>query len=54
LQTLVKDLERQLLVRAIAAHGDRPNEEIARILGTSRRILELRLAEFGIAKRKGP
>jgi two-component system response regulator PilR (NtrC family) len=52
LQALVKQLERQLLERAVAAHGERPNGEIARLLGTSRRVLELRLAEFGIAKRK--
>jgi DNA-binding NtrC family response regulator len=52
LQAVEKDLERRLLERAMAALGDRPNEEIARLLGTSRRILELRLAEFGIAKKR--
>ena len=36
----------------IAAYPDLPNEEIARLLGTSRRVFELRLAEFGIAKRQ--
>jgi DNA-binding NtrC family response regulator len=48
---LTKELERQLIVRALAAWADRPNEEIARRLGTSRRVLELRLAEFGLKKR---
>jgi two-component system response regulator HydG len=52
LQALIKDLERQLLVKTMAAHGERSNEEIARLLGTSRRVLELRLAEFGIDKRR--
>jgi two-component system, NtrC family, response regulator AtoC len=51
LGAVTKELERQLLVRALAAWGDRPNEEIARRLGTSRRVLELRLAEFGLKKR---
>jgi DNA-binding NtrC family response regulator len=51
LGAVTKELERQLLVRALQAFGDRPNEEIARRLGTSRRVLELRLAEFGLKKR---
>ncbi|HUS66410.1 MAG TPA: sigma-54 dependent transcriptional regulator [Kofleriaceae bacterium] len=52
LQTVVKELERQLLSKAIQAYGERPNEEIARLLGTSRRVLELRLQELGIKKKK--
>jgi len=51
LGAVTKELERQLLVRALAAWGARPNEEIARRLGTSRRVLELRLAEFGLKKK---
>jgi DNA-binding NtrC family response regulator len=51
LQAVVKDLERALLERAVAEHGHLPNEEIARLLGTSRRVLEARLQEFGIKKR---
>jgi DNA-binding NtrC family response regulator len=51
LAAVTNELERQLVVRALAAWGDRPNEEIARRLGTSRRVLELRLAEFGLKKR---
>jgi DNA-binding NtrC family response regulator len=54
LQSITKDLERQLLTRALEAYGDRPNEEIARLLGTSRRVLELRLAEHGLRKRLPP
>ncbi len=51
LAAVTKELERQLLVRALAAWAGRSNEEIARRLGTSRRVLELRLAEFGLKKR---
>jgi DNA-binding NtrC family response regulator len=53
LQLLNKELERQLLERAIREYGDRPNEEIAMLLGTSRRVLELRLQEYGIQKVRG-
>jgi two-component system NtrC family response regulator len=51
LQSLLKELERQIVVKAVAAHGELPNEEIARLIGTSRRVLELRLQEFGIRKK---
>jgi two-component system NtrC family response regulator len=50
LQHVVKELERQLIERTLAVYADRSNAEIAQLLGTSRRILELRLQEFGIAK----
>jgi hypothetical protein len=50
LSDVVKQLERQLLSRAVAAWGELPNEEIARRLGTSRRVLELRLSEYAIKK----
>jgi DNA-binding NtrC family response regulator len=51
LGAVTKELERQLLARALGHFGDRPNEEIARRLGTSRRVLELRLSEFGLKKK---
>jgi DNA-binding NtrC family response regulator len=57
LQHIHKELERQLLERAVREHAELSNEEIAVLLGTSRRILELRLQEFGIQKqqvKKGP
>ena len=57
LQRICKGLERQLLERAVREKGDLPNEEIAVLLGTSRRVLELRLQEFGVQKpqtRKAP
>jgi DNA-binding NtrC family response regulator len=51
LQDHVKALERQLLERAMETWRDRSNEEIARLLGTSRRVLELRLQEHGLRKK---
>jgi DNA-binding NtrC family response regulator len=51
LQAHVKELERQLLDRATDLWRDRSNEEIARLLGTSRRVLELRLQEHGLRKK---
>jgi len=53
LQNEVKELERQLVERALQVFGDRPNAEIAGILGTSRRVLELRVQEFGLSKGRG-
>ncbi|MCB9556018.1 MAG: sigma-54-dependent Fis family transcriptional regulator [Deltaproteobacteria bacterium] len=51
LHAVVKELERELVERAMSAYADRSNAEIAKILGTSRRVLELRLQEFEIDKR---
>ncbi len=51
LQEGVKVLERQLVERAMAVYVDRSNAEIAEILGTSRRVLELRIQEFDIRKK---
>jgi DNA-binding NtrC family response regulator len=52
LSEVVKQLERQLVERARAEWPELPNEEIAGRLGTSRRVLELRLQEFGLKKPK--
>jgi DNA-binding NtrC family response regulator len=51
LQAYVKEMERQLLDRAMDVWRDHSNEEIARLLGTSRRVLELRLQEHGLRKK---
>jgi two-component system NtrC family response regulator len=51
-QKTEKELERTLIQQAIEKYGDKSNNEIAKIIGTSRRILELRLQEFGIQKTK--
>ncbi|MBI3073096.1 MAG: sigma-54-dependent Fis family transcriptional regulator [Deltaproteobacteria bacterium] len=50
LQGATKDLERQLIARALREWAGAPNEVIAERLGTSRRILELRMQEFGFRK----
>jgi two-component system NtrC family response regulator len=49
-QSLTRELERQLIEKAITEHPNFSNTEIADLLGTTRRILELRLKEFGIRK----
>jgi DNA-binding NtrC family response regulator len=50
LQEINKNLERELLLRALTIHRDANNSEIAALLGTTRRILELRLKLFGLDK----
>lgn len=50
LQENVKELERQLIERALAVYPDHSNTEIAKKLGTSRRVFELRLQEFMLLK----
>jgi DNA-binding NtrC family response regulator len=49
-QSLTRELERQLIEKAVREHPNLSNTEIADLLGTTRRILELRLKEFGIRK----
>ena len=38
------------VAQALEEFGDKSNAEISQILGTSRRVLELRLSEFGLEK----
>ncbi len=49
---ITKRMEIDLLKRAVMEHSDVSNERLAEILGTSRRILELRMREYGISKNK--
>jgi DNA-binding NtrC family response regulator len=49
-QSLTTELERRLIEKGIREHPDLSNTEIADLLGTTRRIVELRLKEFGIRK----
>jgi DNA-binding NtrC family response regulator len=49
-QSLTTELERRLIEKAVQEHPNLSNTEIAELLGTTRRILELRLKEFGIRK----
>ncbi len=50
IQSLTTELEHKLIEKAVREHPDLSNTEIADLLGTTRRILELRLKEFGIRK----
>jgi two-component system response regulator AtoC len=49
-QSLLVELERRLIDKAVREHPNLSNTEIAELLGTTRRIIELRLKEFGIRK----
>lgn len=50
LAELTEQAERDLVHRAVEAWSDLPNAEIAERLGTNRRVLELRLKQYGICK----
>ena len=50
LEDYVKRIEIELIKRAILENADLSNEKLAELLGTSRRILELRMHEYGISK----
>ena len=51
LEEVTKRMEMDLIKRAVDEYRDVSNEELAKLLGTSRRILELRMKEYGIGKR---
>lgn len=48
LELLKENLERDLIIRSLLQYPDRSNTQIAEILGTTRRILELRMKEYKI------
>lgn len=50
LEDFTKRIEIELIKRAISENSDLSNEKLAKLLGTSRRILELRMREYGIDK----
>ncbi|HEY7535826.1 MAG TPA: sigma-54 dependent transcriptional regulator [Thermodesulfobacteriota bacterium] len=50
IQSLTTELEHKLVEKAVKEHPSLSNTELADLLGTTRRILELRLKEFGIRK----
>jgi len=52
LDEVSKRLEMELIKRAMEEHKDLSNEKLAEVLGTSRRILELRMREYGIGKNR--
>jgi len=53
LEASFKAAERDLLARALAEWPDLPHAEVAARLGTSRRILELRIEEHALTGRRG-
>lgn len=52
LQETYRKLEYELLKNAIEKYPDLSNSEIAKLLGTTRRILELRMKFYGIKKKE--
>ena len=50
LATLREEIERELIERALSAWPHSSNSEIARRLGTNRRVLELRMKSYGLNK----
>lgn len=50
LQEWYRSMEKRLIEAAVRKYRHLPNAEIAKILGTTRRILELRMKEYGIKK----
>jgi two-component system NtrC family response regulator len=48
LELLHQSLERELILRALAKYPDSSNTQIASVLGTTRRILELRMKDYHI------
>ncbi len=51
LSKIHSSLEKDLLQRAVEQYGHLSNQQLADLLGTSRRVLELRLKEYGIKKK---
>ena len=43
-------LEKEIIAEAIKMYGNIPNDEIAKKLGTTRRVLEARMKDYGINK----
>ncbi|MDB5036614.1 MAG: hypothetical protein JWQ35_142 [Bacteriovoracaceae bacterium] len=48
LELLTQSLEKELILRALVKHPDFSNTQIANILGTTRRVLELRMKDYHI------
>ena len=45
-----EDLKKNLIQEAINTHKDMPNEDIAKMIGTTRRVLESKIKAYGIKK----
>ncbi|MEZ4705011.1 MAG: sigma-54 dependent transcriptional regulator [Bdellovibrionota bacterium] len=50
IRVLQESLEKQLLEKALSTYPEKSNEELAHITGTTRRVFEKRLKDYGIDK----
>ncbi|HOW16978.1 MAG TPA: hypothetical protein PK443_04615, partial [bacterium] len=50
IQDIFNGLEESLIKEALNTHKDIPNEDIAKLLGTTRRVLESRIKAYNIKK----
>ena len=50
IEELKQKLEKELILEAVKMYGNTPNDEIAKTLGTTRRVLETRMKNYGINK----
>lgn len=50
LEKLTQNIEKELIQEAIRLHGDMPNEQLAQMLGTTRRVIENRMKQYNITK----
>jgi len=50
IENIKEKFEREIISEAIKMYGSLPNDEIAKMLGTTRRILEARMKHYGISK----
>jgi two-component system, NtrC family, response regulator AtoC len=50
IQDIFNGLEESLIKEALNTHKDMPNEDIAKLLGTTRRVLESRIKAYNIKK----
>lgn len=50
IKNISEKLEEELIREALSVHKDMPNEDIAKMLGTTRRVLESRIKAYGIKK----
>ena len=53
IERITADLERDLIERALLTYPDKSNTELADLVGTSRRVLESRMKQYGVKKPRG-
>jgi len=50
IESIKENLEKEILTEAVKMYSNLPNNEIAKKLGTTRRVLEARIKHYGISK----